>query len=298
MAELRDFALEDLKLLLSAVQRASPIPLRRGRRKAPVPAALAPGVVEHLSPSDPLRLRFVISDPEVCEAFRMARSTREKLVQALDREIEGVTQETIDASAAALRVHQTTVREVLGPAILRAEARRRLQLARNPPTHADLASRVVTSIDGDLLLAMDKLFRRNPHWRDLAVWSARDCAPYLAKAATTEARFIAARSRRADRRVIVRGQISSGGPSEETAIKLERARQKKIERGMRLVRELRGTLPINQRRVLDEMNSGKCGAYRAATRLGLGRGVAVALLARAERFHIKQTQNVRKTALH
>jgi len=284
----------------------------RPRRKKPIPAALATTrhlelqdgtvrhferpLVEQLAPTHPLRLRRVASDPDVQEALELTKTTHAKVVQA--REVAASTPEAAAAYACAVRAHRSILRDVLVPAILEAETGRRELVALTPPDHTALARAVGRGVNGDRILAVDNLLRRNPHWKDLALWTAPDCRRYLAKTLRMEARFVALRRRAADRPAISRGERPFLGPSESAVLRSEQARLKRVRDGLRLLQRLYQDLPADQRRIVIEMARQKCGPYAAARRLGLARSTAVALRARAERLIAKQRQNVRRAALH
>lgn len=178
---------------------------RKSRRKKPVPAALAvtshvvleEGVIktierpliEQLAPTDPLRICLVASDPDVREALELASFTRAQVVHLL--KLTAPTPEWAAAHAGALQAHASAVRDVLTPAILEAEEQRRLIVALTPADHAALARAVVRRVDGDRVLAVYNLLCRNPSWKDPALWTAPDTVRYLAKAVSSEARFLA-----------------------------------------------------------------------------------------------------------
>lgn len=282
------------------------------RRRAPVPAALAmthhiglqdgkvvhveQPLVEQLAPTDPLRLRLVASDPEVREALELVGDAHAKVVAALARATD--SPEAAPAHEQAVRVHVSLVRGILEPAILRAEKRQRMLVAATPPDHAALASAVGRRVTADRVLAVDNLLRRNPSWKDPALWTAPDTIRYLAKAVHSEAHFIFLRQREADRPKKSRGDRPFRGPSESVALRQEQMRLHRVQKGLQLLRKLYRTLPADQRRVVMEMAQAKCGPYQAARRLGLARSTAVALRARAERLLAKNQQSRRSSALH
>ncbi|MBI1797866.1 MAG: hypothetical protein HYR74_12545 [Candidatus Eisenbacteria bacterium] len=288
--------------------------LRRGSlSKKPVPAALAiirdiavtrdgtihwveQPLVEQLAPTDPLRLRLVASDPEVRHALKMFRSAHAKWVKALRRAHLSAQADADHRSA--LRDLEIVMRDVLVPAILRAEAQRRRGLAATPPDMTELAGKVVRRVNANRVLAVDVFLRRHPHWKDPSLWTAPDAVRYLAKAVASEARFISSKQKQADRPKIARGEHRFRGRSETAALRQERARLKRLRRGLELLRQLYRTLPSAQRRIVLEMKRAKCGPYVAASRLGIARSAAVALRARAQRLLAKDLQSRRSSTLH
>src|SRR5436853_1050769 len=111
---------------------SDPGPARPGRRspKKLQPAALHAGVMEALSPLDPLRLRFVAHDPEVRAALEIVEARRQELAAA--RALAKSSHENARAHERAVRAHADLVRLVLEPAVRDAERRRAL-LAAAPP---------------------------------------------------------------------------------------------------------------------------------------------------------------------
>jgi hypothetical protein len=303
--------------------------LRKPRRRKPIPAALATTLdvvveegevrtirqplIEQLCPTDDLRLRRVTSEPEVREALDMVSASHRQVVEALKRAASSP-----EAAAALRRTregHEALVKEFLEPAILRAERRLKLSLAAAQPKAAELAAKVVERVDGDRLLAADTLVRRNPHWRDPAVWSAPECIRYLARSLGSEARFERFRRLRTcgsesrqpsaiiGRELAIPPEARFSPLSAEVPRRpgrrgapmidplREEARQKRVERGLRVLRRLHAAATPDQRRVLDLMRSGRCGPFAACARLGLPRSTAVALCARAKRLRSR----IRKT---
>jgi len=285
---------------------------RRSRRKKPIPAALATTtdieivegeirtvtrpLIEQLAPTDPLRMRHVASHAEVRSATEVVHALHAEVIQAARHAAESPAGAA--AHRAAVRAHQEAIREVLNPAILKAEAEHRTELRRRPAVPGELAGRVLQRLNADRVLAVDTLLRRNPHWADPDLWTTADTVRYLAKAVASEARFIASKQEAANRSRISRALPSFRARSESEAMLHERLRLRKVRKGMLLLQQMYRASPSDQRRIVTEMAKAKCGPYAAASRLGLPRSAAVALRARAERLLAKKTQTRRSVALH
>lgn len=293
------------------------------RDKKPTPAALALTVhveiangqirtvyrplIEQCSPTDPLRLRLVASDPNVQKAFKMARASYARVLHAARHACTSA--EAAFEHDAAVRAHEALVRGFVRPTILRAEARRRV-LNSIPPDLAELARKVIPEATADHVFAVQNLLRRNPHWREPLLWEAPDTFRYLRKAVRSEARFIALRQRiselplkraePAQRNPGVRLLRTFRSPAEAPLLRREELaeRRRRQRKGLELLQRLRDGLPPDHLRILGLMQREGCGAYEAAGRLGLTRSTAVAFLARARRLRAKVLKSQGSAALH
>jgi len=95
----------------------------------------------------------------------------------------------------AVRAEQRLIQGVLEPAMREAEARLALRLSLVPPDHAGLVAKVSSRVDAERVLAADTLLRRNPHWRDPALWSFSDTWRYVAHALASEVKLVALKER-------------------------------------------------------------------------------------------------------
>jgi hypothetical protein len=149
--------------------------MTKSRRKATVPAALHVGVMAQLGALDPLRVRLVADDPEVREALATLAAARPLGPSAVE----------------------AMARDILTPAILRAERRRVLrgEAARAfdlaPGLRPDVAAMAAATglpLDLSTRVALENVLRRRPAARDAKLWqhTAAGAVGYLVRAARLE----------------------------------------------------------------------------------------------------------------
>ncbi len=162
-------------------------PIRRSLRGKPIPAALATThhialegsrirhfeqpLVDQLSPTDPLRLGLVASDPDVREALGQLKVASDERLRTL--QLAGTSPEGADAHRGAVRFQQAIYEGVLLPAILKAEQGRRMLLALTRPDRAAMATAAGRPLDLDTRLALERVLSRMPLAKDAALWKVR-----------------------------------------------------------------------------------------------------------------------------
>lgn len=182
--------------------------VKRPGRRGPIPAALATTcqvavvggeirtierpLVDQLAPTDHLRLGLVSSDPDVADALAHLEAANKERHKALL--LAAKSPEYAEAHSAAVRVQQALHNDVLVPAILKAEERRRILQAVAPPDQAAMAAAAKRPLDLDTRVALERVLRRRPLAKDESLWQIRTmgAARYLLAAVHHEVKRIRA----------------------------------------------------------------------------------------------------------